>query len=435
MTFLAPAFFYASLGVAAAIAALHFIVTRQPRAGILPTARFVPDMPATATARATRPSDIPLMLLRMLLVLAAGAGLAKPVIKPSRTATANVILADVSRSVGDVGAIRDSVRSVYREGDVVIAFDSVARTIGGFDSLAVITPSVARGNLSAALIAAMRAGSTLRERADSIRLVIVSPVAGDVIDAATERVREMWQGEARLIVAGRPKTSSADSGERVEIRGAANDPLAITLGGQRVASNALVVRDGSTVSDEPRPLVEWPVAGRPRGAIARSARDTIGGVVAGESVVVSAFERRWSYPPDSIRGAEVVARWIDGEVAAVEWKRDSGCARSVAIPVSAAGDLVLREDFRRLFASLTLPCTGLRAFVPAGEQSIRMLAGAGGLASREAFQPRGDARSWLAPWLLGLAVLLAIAELFVRRRRIETAALAQRDPASMASAA
>src|SRR6476659_4070234 len=111
MSFLAPAFFYASLAVAAAVVALHFIVTRQPRAGILPTARFVPDLPATATARATRPSDIPLMLLRVLLVLAAGAGLAKPILKPSRGAEARVILADVSRSVRDTTAIRDSVRA------------------------------------------------------------------------------------------------------------------------------------------------------------------------------------------------------------------------------------------------------------------------------------------------------------------------------------
>jgi hypothetical protein len=76
MTFLAPGFFFASLGISAAIVALHFIVTRQPRAGILPTARFVPDMPANATARATRPSDLLLMLLRILLVLAAGTALA-----------------------------------------------------------------------------------------------------------------------------------------------------------------------------------------------------------------------------------------------------------------------------------------------------------------------------------------------------------------------
>ncbi len=82
MSFLAPGYFVASLAVAAAIVALHFIVTRQPRAGILPTARFVPDTRATTVARARRPSDLLVMLCRVLLVLAAGAGLAKPVSRP-----------------------------------------------------------------------------------------------------------------------------------------------------------------------------------------------------------------------------------------------------------------------------------------------------------------------------------------------------------------
>ena len=98
MTLLAPGFFFASVAVAAAIVALHFIVTRQPRAAILPTARFVPDTRATTVARARRPSDLLLMLLRVLLVLAAGAGLARPVLTPSRGAEARVVLVDVSRS-------------------------------------------------------------------------------------------------------------------------------------------------------------------------------------------------------------------------------------------------------------------------------------------------------------------------------------------------
>src|SRR4029079_1608152 len=129
MTFLAPGLFVASLAIAAAVVALHFIVTRQPRAASFPTARFVPDLPATATARATRPSDIWLMLLRVLLVLAAGAGLAKPILKPSRGKEARVILADVSRSSKDSAAVRDSVRSLYRNHDIVIAFDSSSRII------------------------------------------------------------------------------------------------------------------------------------------------------------------------------------------------------------------------------------------------------------------------------------------------------------------
>ena len=123
MTFLAPGFFLASLAVAAAVVALHFIVTRQPRAGVLPTARFVPDLPATATARATRPSDLLLMLWRVLPVLAIGTGLARPVLKPSREADARVILVDVSRAVKDLPALRDSVRGVYRDRDALIVFD------------------------------------------------------------------------------------------------------------------------------------------------------------------------------------------------------------------------------------------------------------------------------------------------------------------------
>ena len=190
MTFLAPGFFFASLAVAAAIVALHFIVTRQPRAAILPTARFVPDTRATTVARAPRPSDVPLMLLRVLTVLAAGAGLAKPVLTPSRGAEARVILVDVSRSARDSMAIRDSVRAIYRDGDAVVVFDSSARMLAGnvVDTLGALAPTTSRGNLSAALIAALRAGSNLRDRADSLDLVIVSPFSKEEFDAATDSI-------------------------------------------------------------------------------------------------------------------------------------------------------------------------------------------------------------------------------------------------------
>jgi hypothetical protein len=156
MTFLAPGFVFASLAVAAAIVTLHFIVTRQPRAAILPTARFVPDTRATTVARARRPSDLLLMLLRVLTVLAAGAGLAKPVLTPSRRAEVRVILVDVSRSARDSMAIRDSVRAIYRDGDAVVVFDSASRVLTGnvVDTLGAIAPTRRRGNVSAALIAA-----------------------------------------------------------------------------------------------------------------------------------------------------------------------------------------------------------------------------------------------------------------------------------------
>jgi len=438
MSFLAPGFFYASMAVAAAIAALHFIVTRQPRAGVLPTARFVPDMPATATARATRPADLPLMLLRMLLVLAAGTGLAKPVFTPSRTDTARVFLLDVSRSVSNRGAIRDSVRSLHRDGDVLLAFDSSARPVelAALDSLAGLPPSRVRGNLTAALLSAVRAGSELRERADSIDLVVVSPLAAEELDAATDSVRSRWPGRARLIVAGRtasPLGVPAPATTGVTARATAEDPLNITIGRLPASSRATIVRDGSAPAETRDAIVYWPASGRPKGAIARTVRDSTGGVVAGDNLVVGLFERRWVYPADSIRGGEVVARWIDGQPAAIEWPGTSGCERSVAVPVTPIGDLVIRSDFVVFVAKLTSPCVSQRPFVPATATQQASITGSGGLAPRELFRPRGDTHSWLAPWLFSLALILAVAELFVRRRRAQ--AIATANPASLASAA
>ena len=324
MTLLAPGFFFASLAVAAGIIALHFIVTRQPRAAILPTARFVPDLPATATARATRPSDLLLMLLRVLLVLAAGAGLAEPILKPSRGAEARVILADASRSTRDAAAMRDSVRAVYRDHDVLVVFDSSARLViaSAADSISSLQVSQKRGNLTAALIAAMRAGSALRDRADSIELVIVSPFAREEMDAATDSVRRLWPGRARIVRVGRGASETTRVAERFELKANAADPLQVTASLARNDSTAtgVIVRDVSdTVSSSAdRALIEWPALSRPGGAVARAAVDTIGGVMSGDAVVISTFERRWSYPADSLLGAEVVARWIDGEPAAIE---------------------------------------------------------------------------------------------------------------------
>ena len=435
MTFLAPGFFYASLAVAAVVTGLHFIVTRQPRAAFLPTARFVPDMPAIATARATRPSDLFLLLLRILLVLAAGAGLAKPVIKPSRSAHARVILADVSRSVDDAGALRDSVRAVYRDGDVIVAFDSATSVVENIDSLLVLEPSQARGNLSAALVAAMRAGSSLRERADSIELVVVSPLSADEVDAATDSARSLWPGRAKVIVAGLGPTNVPENTESVSIRASAADPLAITVGRVARTNGGSIVRDGSTSISGGSAVIHWPAAARPPRAAVRPGRDTLGGVIAGDVVVISAFERRWSYPPDSIRGAEVVARWIDGEPAALEWTSESGCSRSVGVPVNPVGDLVIRSDFTRLVAHLAQPCIGGRRLVPVDQTVLQMLQRAGGLAPREAFLPRGDASSWLAPWLLGLALILSVVEIFARRRRADSVTADNRNTSDLASAA
>ncbi|HEX4681993.1 MAG TPA: BatA domain-containing protein, partial [Gemmatimonadaceae bacterium] len=230
MTFLAPGYLFASIAVAAVIVGLHFIVTQQPRASILPTARFVPDTRATTIAPANWPSDLLLLLLRLLTILAAGTALARPVLRPGRQPSARVVLVDVSRAAMDSVAFRDSVRANYRQGDALAVFDSVARVVTGNvgDSIAHLAPTQRRGNLGAALISAMRAGSTLRDRADSLDLVIVSPFAREELNAATDSIRRLWTGRARLVRAGMTASTNGQPipPGRIAVSAGNDDPLA-----------------------------------------------------------------------------------------------------------------------------------------------------------------------------------------------------------------
>jgi Aerotolerance regulator N-terminal len=457
VTFLAPGYLVAAVAVAAAIAGLHFIVVRQPRSTMLPTARFVPDSRATTVAPARRPSDVPLMLLRMLIVLAAGAGLATPVLSPSRGAEARVILVDVSRSARDSLAIRDSVRALYRDGDAIVLFDSSARlvTAGATDSIGMAKPSVRRGNLSGALIAALRAGSALRGRADSLELVIVSPFAREELDAATDSIRALWPGRAKLVRVGADVVDATSSGAgKLETNATADDPLAVTAAVARpsVAGNVTIDRNSTLAAQTSTTdvSISWPASGRPTFAVSRSKRDTIGGVVAvdapviaanapvvaANAPVVAAFDREWMYPPDSLRGGEVVARWSDGEPAAIEKPDHGGCVRSVSIPVTGVGDLAIRREFVRFVAALSRPCATRTALAPAHPEGVAKLEGKGGLAPRTAFRPLTNVRSVLSPWLFALAIAAAIAELLLRRRgRVATVAMDARRQRNEARAA
>lgn len=376
MTLLAPGFLYAAVVAALAAVALHFIVAREPRAVAFPTARFVPESSAQSLVRARHFSDPWLLALRVLLLLLVGAALARPVRLPERQRIARVILADRSGISSDA-AVRAGVRELYRTGDAIVSFDTVARVITSPDSLAPIAAR-APGSLSVALVAAHAAASRIRAGADSIELVVISALAPAEWDRATARVRAAWPGRVRVVRVPADSTGQAAA-----------------------------------------PVTSWDATTRPPRAVASARIDTIGAVVAGTDVVVAPFGRAWRYPADSLRGATVVARWIDGEPAAVEWRQEGGgCARSIAIPVDTTGDLVLRPAFVRLRARLTGAC-GAAIIDPAAPTSDALavtLAGTGPLVSASAIPPGPAAPSTLAPWLLGAALLLALVELLARAR-------------------
>jgi hypothetical protein len=137
--------------------------------------------------------------------------------------------------------------------------------------------------------------------------------------------------------------------------------------------------------------------------------------VSGDTRLIAGFDRRWKFTADSLGAARVVARWADGEPAAVEKNIGKGCIRSVAIPVTAVGDLVIRPEFIALMREITAPCGESRSTVPLTPTMMASLGGRGPLVVTDAFAARRDIASPLVPWLFAIALAAAIAELLVRR--------------------
>ena len=359
----------ASLGVVL----LHFIVTRRSRSIPFPTARFVPDVPVEARARSLRFSDLLLLAVRVLTILAVGAALARPVFPPHRERVVRVIAADVSGSVANVAEIRDSVRALYRTGDAIVVFDTAAHSLTSPDSVVTKQPVDVPGSLSAGLIGALRQASRVRSGADSVELVLVSPVTSDERDRATSAIRAQWRGRARLVA---------------------------------VAPN-------EAVTDQPEHEPRFLGADRPLYAVARNRIDTAGAVIASGHVLVAPFERRWRFTADSLAHAKVIARWADGEPAAIERDSAQTCTKSIAIPIDTTGDMTVRPGFVRFRASIAASCQ--HAATPPDAVTAKMLAGTGRLASVSDFAAPADIESPLARWLAALALILAIGEMALRR--------------------
>ena len=424
MNFLAPIFFYAALGVAAGAIALHFIVTRQPTSSPLPTVRFVPTSAVRVTTVAPVPEDLLLLLVRVLAVLLIGAALARPVIVPHRRPLARVVLADVSRAVGPIDMIRDSARALLGTGDVLVVFDSSARVIrsGATDSASKLARTTRTGRLSPALIAGLRAASTIRDGADSIEMAIISPMRAAEIDGATQAIRALWPGRIRVVhIAGAADSLAPPAG--VQVRADADDPIALATAVAGLAESDSVVRvvrgavsaeDSVWASGGRRTLVRWPVSAAPTGWVARTTPDTSGAVIAGEAALVTPLERRWRLD-STIAVTRVAARWVDGAPAAVERTIGQGCIRDVAITVPSRGDLPLRATFGRFVRALVAPCEAVSGGPAADSGALSALAGNGPLASHDAVRPPENVSTPLVPWLLAAAILLVLLELFVRR--------------------
>ena len=398
MIFLAPAFLVAAGIVAAGVVALHFLSTREPDTDLLPTVRFVPRVPVQATTITMRFTDPWLLALRVLLILLLGTALARPLIHPFAEPVSRIALVDVSRAVGSPAQLADSASGYVDGATAVVFFDDEAREIedGTAEALEGLRDEArwdqaSRGSLSTALIAALRIGSRLRDGADSLQLVVVSPFAQEQRDAATGEIRALWPGRIDAV---------------------------------RVAAAPAEPDDARAIEH-----VEWADSGATALWTGRETPDTIGGVRANGAVMVYPFVRRWQPTPDAGE-TRVYARWIDGEPAAFERATADGCVRSVAIPLPTEGDAILRPDFQRFLARLVGPCGEPRDVTPLPEEFMTAFVGDGALAPASQVPRRIMRTTPAVPWLLGFALVVALAELWLRRR-LATGAGANRAEADL----
>ena len=417
VTWLLPSALGIAAVAAAALVALHFIAHRRPVTEVFPTARFIPARSRGARSASNALTDLAVLALRFAAILAIGAGAAGPSLT-GRRHTTRIVLADRSRAIRDAVELQDSVNALRRPGDVVIAFDSAADRAATVAVGNALGRTDARGSLSAAIAAAIRESAHLRSAGDSVDLLLISPVVREEIDEATFRLRSVWPGGIRVVPI---RAASVPNGPlRVEVVADRNDVVRAGLELMGVAAavgDVRVIRDAPTAADSTwvriagHVLVVWPasdsVASWPR----RQTIDAIGGVTSAGGGLIARFPRPW------VLHGVAVARWIDGEPAAVETRTGNGCIRDVGILLDPASDVALRRPFRRFAASLLAPCGGSRAVDALDARGMTVLAGAGSLAAVGSLRDTTGERAGATPMLLGIAALFLLAELVVRRAR------------------
>jgi hypothetical protein len=466
---------------ALAVVAAHLLSISRPPELSFPTARFVPERTVPAVSRASRPTDVWLMMLRVLAVVCAGVAFAGVTVAPSRESVVTLVAVD-ARVAADTAALRRALGDVTREAQrdnmqvvgIVSAFgvtpvdrvwdaESVATSpisvLLGADASDSIVPldhqdeSVATSTL---LLRARRAVPDFASAADSVRLLVLAPSFGalrDVPDDALPAVRAVWPGRVELRSVAVSSTSAAlrPARDAVTIRGANDDEVraAFARWGDLPAVTTRVVRDSLKISDSlaaqnGEAVVVWVAGNAPKMTSTNTDAEAIdaSAVVANGVALVAPLRRVRELSADSALRA--IAWWNDGAPAAVEKRVGAGCIRVVGF-APPAGDALLTVPARGVLAALVAECgAGASSVVTSGAVSDAasvdasgaasgassvqdsmtrlhmdsLLVGTGGYAaSRELRASLPAALSPLTRWLLLAAVALVVAEMVLARAR------------------
>ena len=433
-----PWVFAVALGASLVITALHFLSVRQPRVRRLPTTRFVPERDARAVARQAKPSDVLLLLLRVLALLAAGAALAGARCSARGARVSSILVVDralradsavlVSRAVGTAAAdgVADAapLTVLWVHGVSDNPGVAIAAAIREGARQARMNPSLADLSLTVVLPTFVRTRGGWDAWRGQWPATIRLARSGEGVDSSTRAAAPPVFGTVRVVgvgaAVGLDVVHAAFAARGASARGAsAREPAADV-------ADVVVYRGNTDGADTAVISVRWPVDGVPSGWRAAPAMDSVGAVAAAGVALVAPWVRTALAPAlsDSVR---VIAWWSDGLAAAIERTRGTSCVRDVAIAVPIGSDLLLAPAADGLLRALRAPCGGPRVPAP------REPAGASGLASRlavaGAYAPASRFRdtsaatnstqpSWLAPVLLALAVAALLVEFVVRRHSV-----------------
>jgi hypothetical protein len=404
---------------------LHLLARNLPKPWTLPTARFVPQAAVSALTRARTPRDVAVLIARAIALGAIALAAAGPLLRSARPSVERIFVADLSRSVAERRAVVDAIAAQATDGDRIVALTDRPVMVSR-DSLLALSqgrPPRARGRLSSALLRA----AALADRTPTATLVVVSPLARDVIDAAWPAVQRTWSGAITVVRAGRivPGDSAASAGWN-EFRGVItdDDPLAASLAalGMRRTAGADVVLDRSTPAPPPPAAragasvhVIWPRSDA--APVERDSSSAFGGLTLGDTVLLAPLSAVTAAPiADSGAAVDTVVRWLDGTPAAIEAATEDHCVRSVAIGVPAAGDLVVRARWLAMVRTLLGPCGGVRDTVPVVDSAVARPAPARGAQQASVWQDGRSPDPWVVRALLLVAALALAAEWWLRRR-------------------
>jgi len=415
MTFLAPGWIALAAVTSLAVAVIHLIAWRQPRAVKLPTARFVPDEPARRAARTIRPADLALLALRVSILMAGGVAMARPTLSPSPEGEATVVAIERSAAIADTAALRDNIRDALPAGRTAfVVFDTTATILENQDAaMADVLRAGAgdRTSLTVGLVAAIREARRLTSDYESVEIVLASTFSRASFDRATQGVRGTWPDSIRVV--RQPRAAEELIPVSVEITGSGDDPVAAGIrlaqsngllrGASRIVRHAVSASDRAWV-DTGRVLVIWPRA-------EANITDRVDGIHAGGFTAIGHFRRQ----PLGDSG-RVMARWLDGAPAATESKLGSGCVRTIGFDMADVGDFVLTPAFQRLASVLTAPCGGNRAQGAAADSIIAALIAPSTLTPASAMPDESRRPNRLAAMLMVLAIIFALGELVLRRR-------------------